>query len=93
MPTRTHMCKSTAKEATSVGACADSGTYLVDGWTSLLLFGGSVQAPERRKPASSLACRPGHGLSASSHSDLTGAGCHLDRGSRRRGGSAPTQAP
>lgn len=55
----------------------DSGTYLVDGGASLLLFGGSVQAPERRKPAPSLACRPGHGLSTSSHSNLTSAGCHL----------------
>lgn len=57
--------------------CVDSGVYLVDGWASLLLFGGSVEAPERRKPAPSLACRPGHGLSTPSHSNLTSPGCHL----------------
>jgi hypothetical protein len=52
-------------------------TYLIDAWTSLLLFGGSVQTPKWRKPAPSLACGSGHGLSTSSHSSFASACCHL----------------
>lgn len=53
------------------------GTHLIDAWASLLLFRGSVQTPKRRKPAPSLACRSGHGLSTSSDSSFTSAGSHL----------------
>lgn len=59
-----------------------AGTYLIDAWASLLLLGGGVQTPKRRKPAPSLACGSGHGLSTSSHSSFTSARCHL-RAARR----------
>lgn len=52
-------------------------SYLVNAGPPLLLLGGSVQPPERRKPAPPLAGRPGHGLCPSPHARLPRASRHL----------------
>lgn len=69
-------------------------THLVDARVTLLLLGGCVQTPERRKPAPPLAGGAGHGLSSPPHSRLACAGCHLRTAGGHTGGVRPrTRSP
>lgn len=51
--------------------------YLINAWPPLFFLRGSIQPPERRKPASPFAGRSGHGLSPSPHTGLPCASRHL----------------